>query len=133
MLRDAIRNLLQRHWPADKAKVLAAQSADLRGIWRLLAEQGCTALGADPAIGGLQDILVVMEELGRAACPAPVLDAAVFNLAISGADMRDFLILSDLHSGKAYPCVSFADMDLDPSAGGVMVSSKTISGKIKFI
>src|ERR1700761_7426156 len=133
MLRDAIRNLLQRHWPADKAKILATRSADIMGIWRLLAEQGCTALGTDPALGGLQDILVVMEELGRAACPAPMLDAAILNLALSDADKRDSSILSDLHSGKAYPCVSFGTMDPDPSSGGVTVSSGQISGKIKFV
>jgi alkylation response protein AidB-like acyl-CoA dehydrogenase len=133
MLRDAIRSLLQRHWPADKAKILAARSADLMGIWRLLAEQGCTALGTDPAIGGLQDILVVMEELGRAACPAPMLDAAIINLAISDADIQGSSILSDLHSGSAYPCTSFGAMDPDPSAGGVTVSSGTMSGKINFV
>jgi alkylation response protein AidB-like acyl-CoA dehydrogenase len=132
MLRDAIRSLLQRHWPADKAKTQGTRSADLTGIWRILAEQGCAALGADPASGGLQDILVVMEELGRAACPAPMLDAAIINLALSNADTQASSILSDLHSGKAYACVSFGSMDPDSGVGGVSVSCGTISGKINF-
>src|SRR5882757_8640294 len=132
MLRDAIRSLLQWHWPADKAKALAARSADLTGIWRILAEQGCAALGTDPASGGLQDILVVMEELGRAACPAPMLDAAIINLACSDAGMQAPAFLPDLHSGKAYACVSFGAMDPDSAAGSVTVSSGRMSGTINF-
>jgi alkylation response protein AidB-like acyl-CoA dehydrogenase len=132
MLRDAIRGLLQRHWPADKAKILAARSADLNGIWRILAEQGCATLGSDPASGGLRDILVAMEELGRAACPAPMLDTAIINLAFADAGWQAHPFLADLHSGQAYACVSFGAMDPDSAVGGVTVSSGKMSGKINF-
>jgi len=132
MLRDAIRSLLQRHWPADKAKILAVRPADLTGIWRVLAEQGYAALGADPSSGGLQDILIVMEELGRAACPAPMLDTAIINLAFAHAGAQAHSFLTNLHSGEAYACVSFGAMDPDSAIGSVTVSSGRVSGKISF-
>ncbi len=132
MLRDAIRSLLQRHWPADKAKILAVRPADLTGIWRVLAEQGYAALGADPSSGGLQEILIVMEELGRAACPAPMLDTAIINLAFAHAGAQAHSFLTNLHSGEAYACVSFGAMDPDSATGSVTVSSGRVSGKISF-
>src|SRR5260370_39918516 len=85
MLRDAIRTLLEQHWPSDKAKAFAAEPAAAAGLWRVLAEQGCTVLGADPASGGLREVLAVMAELGRAAWPAPLLDAAIVNTLLAEA------------------------------------------------
>src|SRR5260370_5864953 len=99
MLRDAIRSLLQRHWPADKAKILAVRPADLTGIWRVLAEQGYAALGADPSSAALQEILIVMEELRRAACSAPILDTAIINLAFAHAGAPGHSFLTHHQSG----------------------------------
>src|SRR5260370_2958242 len=88
-LRDPIRTLLEQHWPSDKARAFAAEPAAAAGLWRVLAEQGCTVLGADPASGGLREILAVMAELGRAACPAPMLDAAIVNTLLAEAALGD--------------------------------------------
>src|SRR5260370_9224953 len=84
-LRDPIRTLLEQHWPSDKAKAFAAEPAAVARLWRVLAEQGCTVLGADPASGGLREILAVMAELGPAARPPPMPDAAIVNTLLAGA------------------------------------------------
>src|SRR6266851_3150557 len=136
MLRDAIRTLLEQHWPSDKAKAFAAEPAAAAGLWRVLAEQGCTVLGADPASGGLREILAVMAELGRAACPAPMLDAAIVNTllaeaAAGNADLARFL--GALHAGEVYACVSFGALDPDRGVGGVTVSDGRVSGTVAFV
>src|SRR5262245_10956658 len=132
MLREAVRVLLAQHWPADKALAFAADTARLRGIWSILGEQGYAALGTDPAAGGLREILVVMSELGRAACPAPMIDAALLNLLLGGeGQARDFL--SDLQGGHAFACLSFAGADPDPAAGRITGANGKFGGTVNFV
>src|SRR5260370_33040027 len=105
MLRDPSRTRLEQHWPWDKAKAFAAEPAAAAGLWRVLAEQGCTVLGADPASGGLREILAVMAELGRAGRPAPLLDAAVVNTLLAEAGLGHAglaPLLAATHTGQAY-------------------------------
>ena len=84
MLRDSLRGLLEAHWHADCMKDGASPDAITR-VWDKLAQQGVAVLGADPEEGGLREILAVMEELGRAACPAPMWSAVLANLVLSDA------------------------------------------------
>ncbi len=83
MLRDSTRGFLGQHCPVDQAIELAAHADHVATIWRLLAGQGFGALGSEPCEGGLREILVALEELGRAACPAPMIGAALANLALT--------------------------------------------------
>jgi len=85
MLRESLRGFLGEHWSADKAASRAASPEDISAIWTRLVRQGIASLGCDPSEGGLCEILVVMAELGRAACPAPMWSAALANLALSGS------------------------------------------------
>jgi alkylation response protein AidB-like acyl-CoA dehydrogenase len=136
MLRDAIRSLLAQRWPAEKAKSLAAHPPDVARIWKVLAEQGCTVLGADASSGGLREILIVMEELGRAACPAPMLDAAIANLALAQVASENTQVaqfLAALHAGDAYVCVSFGALDPDRGIGTINAANGQISGKVNFV
>jgi alkylation response protein AidB-like acyl-CoA dehydrogenase len=136
MLRDAVRGMLEQHWSADKAKALSASAVELDRLWRILAEQGCSALGADPSSGGLREIVVVMEELGRAACPAPMLDATILNLALAEiAPLREEVqrLLHGLHVGTAYACVSFGALDPDRATGALRVSDQKAFGAINFV
>ncbi|MDD2058365.1 acyl-CoA dehydrogenase family protein [Pseudomonas sp. GD03860] len=64
MLKDSLEGYLSSHWDYLKP--------DLAGIWQGLAELGLTALGSDPAYGGLREWLIVMEGMGKHACPAPL-------------------------------------------------------------
>ncbi len=83
LLRDSIRGQLMHEWLADKAIGNQTDRAALDSIWRKLAAQGFTQLGADPDVGGLAELLVLVEELGRAACPVPLMDAYLSNLALA--------------------------------------------------
>ena len=73
LLRRSIRELLGQRWPAEGAVERAGEPQAVTAVWRGLAGQGLGALGADSAEAGLREIALVFEELGRAACPAPLL------------------------------------------------------------
>src|SRR5262245_23462292 len=115
MLRDSLRGFLEQSWPADKALQLAKDGLD--GFWAALAEQGLASLGSDPYEGGLQEILTAFEELGRAACPAPLLGAVLLNL-IAGNTSSPALdpLLVALRQGELRVSFSFAGFDGDANA-----------------
>jgi len=101
MLRDSLRGFLAAHWTAGDGKEPAPADGHLR-IWGKLVGQGVAALGSSRDQGGLREILVVMAELGRAACPAPMWSAALANLALSGARADVAVdLLEKLHAGMA--------------------------------
>jgi hypothetical protein len=106
MLRDSLRGFLGEQWRADVTQ--ATSPEDVSAIWTRLVGQGVASLGCDFAEGGLREILVVMAELGRAACPAPMWSAALANLALSGVHAAAAVdLLEKLHAGKARVAFSF--------------------------
>ena len=85
----------------------APSADDISAIWRKLIGQGVAALGSGRDEGGLREILVVMAELGRAACPAPMWSAALANLALSGSQADAAVeLLEKLHAGTAVAAFS---------------------------
>jgi alkylation response protein AidB-like acyl-CoA dehydrogenase len=132
MLRDSVRGILNHYWPSDRALAYAADEERLRQTWRVLGEQGCTALGANAADGGLREVMVVMAELGRAACPVPLADALMLNL-ILGQCAEAANLLAGLHEGSAIACLSFAGADPDPAIGRITGANGRFSGKVGFV
>ena len=80
MLRDAARRFLAGSWPAERAVVSSRNPAELRRVWGEMTRQGWLALGSEA--GGMRMASVLLEELGRAACPAPLLDAFLGNFVL---------------------------------------------------
>ena len=83
MLRDSLRGFLEMHWAASSRKERPSPD-DIAAIWGKLIGQGVAALGSGRDEGGLREILVVMAELGRAACPAPMWPTALSKFLLSG-------------------------------------------------
>ncbi len=136
LLRDAVRGYLGQHWPTDQAVAAATDPARLRSLWQGLAAQGLTALGADRSEGGLQELLVVMEELGRAACPAPLLAAGLLNLVASNgapATTGTGAALQAQREGRACIVLALGDAEGDPAAGRVRVEGDHVSGELGFV
>jgi alkylation response protein AidB-like acyl-CoA dehydrogenase len=134
LLRDSLRNLLADHWPVELATQLQQQPEANVAIWRQLAEQGLSALGIDVEEGGLREILLVQEELGRAACPAPMLGASIVNLllgtrreAVAGLSS----LLDALHGGEAIVALGMSSGDAD--AGAVAMADGRLKGKLAFV
>ncbi|OBK25370.1 acyl-CoA dehydrogenase family protein [Mycobacterium asiaticum] len=115
MLRETVAALVAKH--ANPAAVRAAIESE-RGydeaLWQLLCEQvGAAALVVPEELGGaggeLADAAVVLQELGRALVPSPLLGTTLAELALLAADEPDAEALAALAEGT-----SIGALVLDP-------------------
>src|SRR5579871_6818562 len=132
MLRDSLRGFLGEHWSVGKAR--SASPGEVSDVWARLIGQGVASLGCDASEGGLREILVVMAELGRAACPAPMWSAALGNLALAGSrDDAAETLPGRLHGGAACIAVSFGALDPDRHAGSIRIDNGRATGQLRFV
>ncbi|MFO1272775.1 MAG: acyl-CoA dehydrogenase family protein [Rubrivivax sp.] len=121
LLRDSLRGWLQQHWPATGALERSADRAAVAALWQGLVGQGLAALGAERSEGGLREAALAMEELGRAACPAPLAGALLANLLLAGSPCA--ARLADLHAGTqrlALATTGTLSLDGDQAGGTLM-------------
>ena len=132
MLRDSLRGFLEAHWAAS---VKGGPSADdISAIWRKLIGQGVATLGVSRDEGGLREVLVVMAELGRAACPAPMWSVALANLALSGSRADAAVeLLEKLHAGTAVAAFCFGVRDPDAGTGSLCIDGQHATGVLRFV
>ncbi len=88
LLRRSVRDFLSSIWPADKAVENSGNAEAVAKLGPAMARQGLSSLGSNAAEGGLREIVLVFEELGRASCPAPLLGAVAANLALAIAALE---------------------------------------------
>ncbi len=107
MLRETVAALVAKH--AGPAAVRAAMDSD-RGydesLWQLLCEQvGAAALVIPEDLGGaggeLADAATVLQELGRALVPTPLLGTTLAELALLAAPEPDAETLEGLAEGSS--------------------------------
>ncbi|MEQ1806255.1 MAG: acyl-CoA dehydrogenase family protein [Burkholderiaceae bacterium] len=136
MLRDSVRGFLQTHWPAAGAVERGDDRAAVASLWTCLVGQGLATLGSEPTEGGLREIALVMEELGRAACPAPLLGAAIANLLLirhrADAPKINFL-LAELHRGECRISLATAGLSQDESAGTLRLDRGAANATLAFV
>jgi alkylation response protein AidB-like acyl-CoA dehydrogenase len=115
LLRETVAALVAKH--AGPAAVRAAMESE-RGydesLWQLLCEQvGAAALVIPEELGGaggeLADAAVVLQELGRALVPSPLLGTTLVELALLSATEPDAATLEGLAEGA-----SIGALVLDP-------------------
>jgi acyl-CoA dehydrogenase len=134
LLRKSVRDLLSVRWPAEKALQQSADSQQLVAIWRALAEQGLAALGSNTAEAGLRETILVFEELGRAACPAPLLGAVAANIVLARQQSDAArALLEDIHRGEAIVALALGAFDGDLAAGQARMQGGRLSGSISFV
>lgn len=136
LLRDSTRGFLASRWPAETAVEQSNDRNALINLWSDVAAQGLSTLGADPAEGGLREIVLVFEELGRAACPAPLLGAVIANSLLSPkrkSSKPAAALLDQLAEGKARISVVFGPYDGDEAAGGAKLAGTTCKGRAGFL
>ncbi|SEH61592.1 Acyl-CoA dehydrogenase [Mycolicibacterium rutilum] len=113
LLRETVAALVEKH--ASPAAVRAAMESE-RGydesLWSLLCEQvGAAALVVPEELGGaggeLADAAVVLEELGKALVPTPLLGTTLAELALQAADEPDTEALEGLAEGTQVGTVVF--------------------------
>jgi 3-oxo-4-pregnene-20-carboxyl-CoA dehydrogenase beta subunit len=136
LLRDSVRGFLSARWPVEHAVERGIDPAAVKDVWRGLGAQGLTALGSDPEEAGLGEILLVLDELGRASCPVPLPGAVVANLALRGrrnANRATDELLDGLRQGTGAVAVALGAFDGDPAAGRVEYANGALTGRIAFV
>lgn len=140
MLRDSARNLFAQEWPPERAVAASRDPAEIRRLLQQMGRQGWLALGADPESGGLRFAAVLLQELGRAGCPAPMVDAFLANVlfATAAPGQAEVARLSDaLHNGSASISLILGAHDGDANAGRISQSSNSgttlLSGQAAFV
>lgn len=115
MLRETVAALVTKHVnPAAVRAAIESERGYDEALWQLLCEQvGAAALVVPEELGGaggeLADAAVVLQELGRALVPSPLLGTTLAELALLAADEPDADTLAALAEGA-----SIGALVLDP-------------------
>jgi alkylation response protein AidB-like acyl-CoA dehydrogenase len=137
MLRESLRGYLAAHWPPAGAVERARDRAAVAALCDGLVSQGLATLGSDPEEGGLRELVVLMEELGRAAAPSAQMGAAIANLALAPLAPHDdgaARLLGRLHRGQARIALSFGELDPDPQAATLAWQGPAaLEGTLRFV
>ncbi len=129
LLRRTVATLVAKHAPPEAVRRAMESSLgyDAR-LWALLCEQvGVAALlvpeDAGGAGGELADSAAVLEELGKALVPTPLLGTTLAELALLHADDVDSGTLGALAAGESIGAVAFdADYVLNGDQADVVLS-----------
>jgi alkylation response protein AidB-like acyl-CoA dehydrogenase len=115
--RGALRELLREHCPPARLRAVfeAEAPASVPGLWSKLHELGVIGALAPEAVGGVGlsaiDLVVLLEETGRAAVPEPVVETAAVAVPLLAAvsdDSRAQHSLARILAGEARVAVGFA-------------------------
>jgi alkylation response protein AidB-like acyl-CoA dehydrogenase len=113
LLRETVAALVAKHAsPAAVREAMASERGYDESLWKLLCEQvGAAALVVPEELGGaggeLADAAVVLEELGKALVPTPLLGTTLAELALLSADEPDTETLERLAEGTSIGTVVF--------------------------
>ncbi len=113
LLRETVAALVDKHAsPAAVREAMASERGYDESLWKLLCEQvGAAALVVPEELGGaggeLADAAVVLEELGKALVPTPLLGTTLAELALLAADEPDADALEGLAEGTSIGTVVF--------------------------
>ena len=140
MLRESARSMLLQEWPPERAVAASKDPSAMRRIWDLMSRQGWLALGSDPDDAGLRLATVLLNELGRAACPVPLADAFLANTLLAkaaSAPAEASNLWAALHQGKTSLSLVLGSHDGDANAGALGVSTRAgktvLSGQAAFV
>ena len=113
LLRETVAALVEKHAsPAAVREAIESEHGYDESLWKLLCEQvGAAALVVPEELGGaggeLADAAVVLEELGRALVPTPLLGTTLAELALLAADEPDTDAIERLAVGASIGAVVF--------------------------
>jgi len=113
LLRQTVAALVDKHAsPAAVREAMASERGYDESLWKLLSEQvGAAALVVPEELGGaggdLADAAVVIEELGKALVPTPLLGTTLAELALLAADQADAEAIERLAEGTSIGTVVF--------------------------
>ncbi|MFD6390043.1 acyl-CoA dehydrogenase family protein [Nocardia sp. NPDC060259] len=117
MLRDTVRSVLTRHYtPERRREVIGGELGWDPQVWSTFAEIGLLGLTISAEDGGMGagpiETMLVLEELGRALAPEPVLDCALLPAAIisrAGTETQRKELLPKIADGELRPVFAHAE------------------------
>ncbi|MFU2325026.1 acyl-CoA dehydrogenase [Pseudomonas sp. NFX98] len=120
-LRDALRKILGRVWPAEHAVSKAQNPEDLNVLWRELCENGIAGMQSP------QDLAMVMNECGRAAAPVPIIGAAIATRLLTPEEIEAIEV------GDMRLAVAFGALDAIPQTHTLRIEAETASAVLSGI
>jgi alkylation response protein AidB-like acyl-CoA dehydrogenase len=136
MLRASARDFLTKEVPSSYVRrMMEAPDAWDGALWRKLAQVGWTGLGIPEAyrgVGSFLDLVVVLEEAGRALLPGPFLSTmglAVPALLEAGTETQKEAVLGRIASGDARATLAFSEPAGRWDAEGVQLLSAERRGE----
>ena len=130
LLRETVAALVDKHAsPAAVREAMASERGYDESLWKLLCEQvGVAALVVPEEMGGaggeLADAAVVLEELGKALVPTPLLGTTLAELALLASDEPDTDALERLAEGTSIGTVVFdPDYVVNGDAADVVIAA----------
>jgi alkylation response protein AidB-like acyl-CoA dehydrogenase len=135
MLRRSAREFLAKECSSKVVRRLM-ESADGydAALWKKLADLGWTALGIPEQYGGVGtflDLVVVLEEAGRALLPGPffsTMGLAVPALIEAGTEAQKKEALGDIAAGSARATLALTEPSGRWDAAGVAMTAKPVGG-----
>src|SRR5215470_6466828 len=131
MLRASAREFLAKECPSSYVRrMMEVDGAWDEGLWKKLAEMGWTGLGIPEAYGGVGtflDLVVILEEAGRALLPGPFFSTmamAVPALVEAGTEAQKREALAGIASGGARATVALTEPSGRWDADGVTLSAQ---------
>ena len=135
MLRRSARDFLAKECSSKVVrKLMDAPDAYDPGLWKKIAGLGWTALGIPEQYGGVGtflDLVVVLEEAGRALLPGPffaTMGLAVPALIEAGTEAQKKEVLGAIAQGSARATLAFTEPSGRWDAGSVTLAAKPSSG-----
>ena len=113
LLRQTVTALIDKHASPDAVRrAMESERGYDEALWTLLCEQvGAAALVVPEDLGGaggeLADAAAVLEELGKALVPTPLLGTTLAELGLLAADTPDAETLEQLAAGESIGTVVF--------------------------
>jgi alkylation response protein AidB-like acyl-CoA dehydrogenase len=135
MLRRSAREFLAKECsPKVVRRLMESEDGYDPALWKKIADLGWTALGIPEEYGGVGsflDLVVVLEEAGRALLPGPffsTMGLAVPVLLEAGTDAQKKEALGAIASGSARATVAFTEPSGRWDAGSVRLSARQSGG-----
>ena len=135
MLRTSARDFLTKECGSKVVrKLMEGPDAHDLNLWNKMAGLGWTALGIPEQYGGVGsflDLIVVLEEAGRALLPGPffaTMGLAVPALIEAGTEAQKKEVLGAITEGKARATLAFTEPSGRWDAAGVTLAAKPAGG-----
>jgi len=135
MLRRSAREFLDKECsPKVVRRLMESADGYDQALWKKIADLGWTALGIPEEYGGVGtflDLVVVLEEAGRALLPGPffsTMGLAVPALVEAGTEAQKKEVLSAIAAGSARATLAFTEPSGRWDAGSIGLTAKQSGG-----